>query len=616
MDRQNSTGHGESSSGFVSRFARARSGAVAIWFAVMALPLAVLSFALIDINRASVEKRYLQDALDAAVLLVARSTATTNGQAQSLGSAALAAQLSGMSDATLVSSSFKIEGSTVKGTATSGLSPYVSNLWLGGDMSVGAVAEATRAASNLEVALVLDITGSMNGQKIIDMRAAAKDLVDIVVQSSQTPYYSKIALVPYSAAVNVGGYADAVRGTPVPPRAISGASWTTGSSKSITGVTRGATTTIAANGHGFSNGDTVWIADIKGTDELNDRAYTVASVTANSFVLSGVNSSNYDKYKSKGSVVKCRVSDCSIVITSNGHGFSNGDSILIEDVNGMDEINDQVFTAANVTANTFSLSGVDGKEYGNYTSGGQAICVMAGCQYFRFTSAVEQEEIYEIQSCVTERIGSAAYTDASPTSEPVGRHYLTFSNNGGSSRACPSATITPLSSDKVALKAQIDGYRDGGSTAGQIGLAWGWYLISPNFASLWPSASRGAAYGAPNVLKVVILMTDGDFNTAYCNGVLAQDSGPGSGGMSSKIDCDATNGSSLDQAQALCTAMKAKDIVIYTVGFQVGSGSTAETLMKKCASTNDHYYLPSNGAALKDAFASIGKDIMKLRLSK
>jgi hypothetical protein len=241
---------------------------------------------------------------------------------------------------------------------------------------------------------------------------------------------------------------------------------------------------------------------------------------------------------------------------------------------------------------------------------------MAGCQYFRFTSAVEQEEIYEIQSCVTERIGSAAYTDASPTSEPVGRHYLTFSNNGGSSRACPSATITPLSSDKVALKAQIDGYRDGGSTAGQIGLAWGWYLISPNFASLWPSASRGAAYGAPNVLKVVILMTDGDFNTAYCNGVLAQDSGPGSGGMSSKIDCDATNGSSLDQAQALCTAMKAKDIVIYTVGFQVGSGSTAETLMKKCASTNDHYYLPSNGAALKDAFASIGKDIMKLRLSK
>jgi hypothetical protein len=117
-------------------------------------------------------------------------------------------------------------------------------------------------------------------------------------------------------------------------------------------------------------------------------------------------------------------------------------------------------------------------------------------------------------------------------------------------------------------------------------------------------------------MKVVILMTDGDFNTAYCNGVLARDSGPGSGGTSSKIDCDATNGSSFDQARALCTAMKAKDIVIYTVGFQVGSGSVAESLMKTCASTSDHYYLPSSGAALKDAFASIGRDIMKLRLSK
>jgi Flp pilus assembly protein TadG len=442
MDRQNSTAHGKSGVGFLSRFARARSGAVAIWFAVMALPLAVLSFALIDISRASVEKRHLQDALDAAVLLVARSTATTNAQAQSIGSAALAAQLSGMSDATLLSSSFKIEGSTVKGTATSGLSPYVSNLWLGGDMGVGAVAEATRAAANLEVALVLDITGSMKGQKIADMRTAAKSLVDVVVQASQTPYYSKVALVPYSAAVNVGGYADAVRGTPVPPRLITGASWSIGSSKSIKGVTRGATTTISATAHGFSNGDTVWISGVKGMDELNDRSYTVSGVTDDSFVLSGVDSRDFDKYKSKGSVEKCRSSDCTIVITSNGHGFRNGDSILIQGVRGMDELNDETYTVANSTSSTFSLSGTAGRDYDAYTSGGEAICLMPGCKYFRFTSAADQEETYEIQSCVTERTGVAAYTDASPTTNPVGRHYLTFSNNGNSSRACPSATIT------------------------------------------------------------------------------------------------------------------------------------------------------------------------------
>src|SRR3546814_17201805 len=46
-----------------------------------------------------------------------------------------------------------------------------------------------------------------------DLRAAANELVDIVVQDLQVPFYSKLALVPYSAAVNVGDYAEDVRGS-------------------------------------------------------------------------------------------------------------------------------------------------------------------------------------------------------------------------------------------------------------------------------------------------------------------------------------------------------------------------------------------------------------------
>lgn len=600
---------------FLRRF-RGESGAVAIWFAVMALPMAVMAFGLVDLNRASVEKRHLQDALDAATLLVARSGVDEDSAAQTMGAGALAAQLTGMGDATLTSSSFKIVGSKVVSTATASVVPVIANLWLNGNMTIGAEAEVSRGASNLEVALVLDITGSMSGQKIADLRTAAKDLVDLVVQDAQTPYYSKIALVPYSAAVNVGSYADSVRGAPIPPRTITDASWSTGASKSVANVSRGSQTTITSTNHGFHNGDTVWISGIKGTTELNDRAFTVASATTDTFQLSGENSSGYGKYKSKGTILKCLVADCSVVITAAGHGFSDGDSVMIEDVNGMDELNDETFVVAHSSANTFALSGVNGVDYDSYTSGGKATCLSPGCQYFRFTSAVGQEETYEITTCATERIGSAAYTDQSPVTYPVGRQYLISHYYGYGSRACPNATITPLSSDKTALKAAITGYSDGGSTAGHIGLAWGWYMISPDFASLWPSSSRGAAYGAKDLLKVVILMTDGDFNTAYCNGVLAEDSGPGSGGMSSKIDCDATNGASLSQAQALCTAMKAKGVIIYTVGFQVGSGSTAESLMKSCASSSANYFLPSSGTALKEAFKAIGSSITSLRLSR
>ena len=63
-----------------------------------------------------------------------------------------------------------------------------------------------------------------------------------------------------------------------------------------------------------------------------------------------------------------------------------------------------------------------------------------------------------------------------------------------------------------------------GSTAGHIGTAWGWYMISPTFSYLWPTASQPAAYGEDHLFKIVILMTDGEFNTFYCNGVISQDS--------------------------------------------------------------------------------------------
>lgn len=59
-----------------------------------------------------------------------------------------------------------------------------------------------------------------------------------------------------------------------------------------------------------------------------------------------------------------------VVITSTAHGFSNGDTVRIKGVVGMTELNYKVFTVANVTADTFELSGIDGTGYSAYVSGG------------------------------------------------------------------------------------------------------------------------------------------------------------------------------------------------------------------------------------------------------
>jgi hypothetical protein len=60
-----------------------------------------------------------------------------------------------------------------------------------------------------------------------------------------------------------------------------------------------------------------------------------------------------------------------VVITSNGHGLSNGDSVFIQSVGGMTELNNNHYVVANKTTNTFELAGVDGTGFTAYTSGGK-----------------------------------------------------------------------------------------------------------------------------------------------------------------------------------------------------------------------------------------------------
>jgi len=58
------------------------------------------------------------------------------------------------------------------------------------------------------------------------------------------------------------------------------------------------------------------------------------------------------------------------VITSTSHGIANGQQVLISNVQGMTELNGNTYTAANVTANTLELSGIDSTAFTAYLAGG------------------------------------------------------------------------------------------------------------------------------------------------------------------------------------------------------------------------------------------------------
>ena len=65
------------------------------------------------------------------------------------------------------------------------------------------------------------------------------------------------------------------------------------------------------------------------------------------------------------------------VLTSNSHGFSNGDEVFVDSIGGMTELNGRNYRVANATTNTFTLTDLFGNamnttSFTTYTSGGTA----------------------------------------------------------------------------------------------------------------------------------------------------------------------------------------------------------------------------------------------------
>lgn len=599
------------------RFSKDESGVFAVLFGLMAIVLIALGGATVDYVSLEQTRQRAQVALDAAVLALQPDIYTPGMTAESIRSRAEEIVLERIGSTNVLDA--RVDQVSMDTEA--------GRLFLGGQITLPTMfvslvgvtqlqgsfsAEAVRGAVDIEVSVALDITGSMGGQRIIDLRTALNNLIDTIVQDTQTPRYSKMALVPYSQAVNAGTYANALRGPIRQPKDISSIAWLTGSTRWISDISRSYQTTVTASNHGFSNGDWVYIWDVNGMNQINNRAYQVTNKTTNTFQLSGVDSSYYSWYWSGGQVRKCSYANCQMRITSNGHGYNAGDYVHVTDVGGLSGINDQTFRIASTTTNTVTLDGMPSSGSGNYQSNtGKLHCTWQnateGCTYYRFQNPWGSWRTFAITNCVTERAVNP-FNDQPPNVTYVGRNYPPSSNG------CPNHTIVPLTSNKTTLHNTANALDAAGSTSGSLGTLWSWYMLSPNFGYVWPAASRPAPYGQQNLLKAAIIMTDGDYNTVHCNGAIAQNSGSGSGGEF--IGCDAHNGTADTQARGYCDAMKATGITVYTVGFGITQGSAQANLLTYCASSANNAFLADNGTALIAAFDQIARNISSLRLTQ
>ncbi|MDX2288578.1 MAG: TadE/TadG family type IV pilus assembly protein [Hyphomicrobiaceae bacterium] len=220
----------------------------------------------------------------------------------------------------------------------------------------------------------------------------------------------------------------------------------------------------------------------------------------------------------------------------------------------------------------------------------------------RFRNQDNQWTNWKISNCVSERVDAFKNTDAAPFCVGnlcTSRVGLVYTSNGS---CAPGNQLVPLSSDRTMLRNQINGYGASGYTAGHIGAAWGWYTLSPKWSSVWTD-SVPEEHNPEELIKATIIMTDGEFNTQYRDGV-----------QDRFHKNSANNGSSNSQFEQICNAMKNpsnadEKIVVYTVGFGLDPNGATATRLKNCATDNTKFFFPYNGQQLRDAFKSIGNQL-------
>ncbi|MGQ0455431.1 MAG: pilus assembly protein TadG-related protein [Hyphomicrobium sp.] len=240
---------------------------------------------------------------------------------------------------------------------------------------------------------------------------------------------------------------------------------------------------------------------------------------------------------------------------------------------------------------------------------------------------------YAPTPCAAEREGTNRYTDvaATTTVNPISRAYdsVSGSSTTGTCGIATNSVVTPLSSNKTTLTNAINALTAQGGTAGHVGTAWTYYLLSPKWSSLLTGTSKPAAYGQEKHKKIAILMTDGDFNYTFSKlkptpsgaffspivAVPTGSTGTGSSGGGSSDSTSINSQTSAYQAVQICTQMKASGIEVYTVGFELPNNA-AKATMASCATDATHNYDAKNGDELKQAFRDIALKVSSLYLAK
>ena len=189
------------------KFVRARAGNIAMIYALALIPSIAAVGSGVDLSRAMVVKMRLGEALDAAGLSVGGTIGLSQAQMTQKAQKFFYAnypstELGTITSLTVSSSGYNNNLVTIAGTAR------VDTAFMGlfgiNYLDVAVSVEVTRESKGLEIALVLDNTGSMgSNNKLPALKTAANTLINILFGDQTNPALLKMSLVPFSQTVKV-----------------------------------------------------------------------------------------------------------------------------------------------------------------------------------------------------------------------------------------------------------------------------------------------------------------------------------------------------------------------------------------------------------------------------
>jgi Flp pilus assembly protein TadG len=529
-------------------FLRDDRGNIAMISAFVIPLLLLVTFGGIDIHRASTVKANLQDALDAATLAAARSPYTADADITRVGLASLRANLAPYEDISLQTSqtTFVLDSTgAVVGDAKVSVTALVANIILpmvgrgaGDQMPVGAHSEVLRSNNRVEVALVLDNTGSMAGAKLTNTKAAAIDLINRLEAADSRSIEAdaiKISLVPFSQTVRISA-----GGSNTVPSYMSNANNHTGSE--LFTSNRGRFTL-------FGNLGTTW----GGCVEARAAPYDIRDTAP----ISSSQARMFVPYFSPDTPDRAAY--------PNDSTWRNWDY-----------------------ENDYILDGISNNR------------ANVGSSTARITQWNNRQRRWQ------------KYTN-SP--------FFSLNSSRGPNRGCDLVPLIRLTDDYQKLRDAVDDMVATGNTNVPLGTMWGWHTLSPN-----APFGDGRAYGTERLTKIIIIMTDGENvmggadnpnDSTYSGlgyiwqnrlGITSGSDGQRRTAMDNRFD-HPTPG-----VEDMCGNMKGTGIEVYTVAVQVDPA--AQTMLRRCADDEDHYFAVSSASGIGAAFDRIAGAIENLRISR